>query len=120
MPHNYYDTAGMAFVAYAEILADGTSPNMNSGVVTALVGLGQYTLTLPANLGQADNRMQMVISPKSHPLSGVPVCYEVDDTDPLIKRISMFAGTPTMTLSNHAFNVLVLRTITQPPANSPG
>lgn len=120
MPHSYYDTAGMAFVAYAEILADGTSPNMNSGVTTGRLGTGQYTLTLPTNLGQADARMQMVITPKGHPLAGTPVSYVVDDTDPLIKRIDMMAGSPTMTLADHAFNVLVMRTITQPPAGSPG
>jgi hypothetical protein len=118
MPSNVFDTAGIAIVAYAEVLADGTSPNMNSGVTTGRTSAGLYTVTLPANLGQSDARMQAIVTPKGT-ITGVPVSHSVDDSDPFIKQVAIYKGSPLATLADSAFNVLIIRTITPPPAGAP-
>ena len=123
-----YDSAGMAIVAYGEVLADGTSPNQNSGVTTAKASLGQYTITLPTNivaggsknLAQSGARDSMMITPKVIPPSFVPVSYSVDDSDPAVKKVALYAGAPAVTFADCAFNFIIFRTIVTPPALTPG
>jgi hypothetical protein len=110
MPGVTFDSVGIAIAAYAEVLADGTSPNMNSDVVTARLSAGLYTVTLPANHGIDDARMQAIVTPKGT-ITGVPVSCSVDDSDPLVKRVAMYSGSPLTTLADHAFNILIVRTI---------
>jgi len=110
MPAMIYDSVGLAIAAYAEVLADGTSPNTNSGVVTARVSAGLYTVTLPAAHGIDDARMQAVVTPKGT-ITGVPVSCSVDASDPFVKRIAIYKGSPLATLADSAFNVLILATV---------
>jgi hypothetical protein len=122
-----YDSAGMAIVAYGEVLADGTSPNQNSGVLTARTGPGQYTITLPTNIvaGGAKNLAQsgscdsLIISPKVIPATGVPVSHSVDDSDPAVKRVAIYGGSPLQTFASCAFNFILFRTIVTPPQTIP-
>jgi hypothetical protein len=123
-----YDSAGMAIVAYGEVLADGSSPNQNSGVLTARVGVGQYTITLPTNivaggaknLAQSGARDSLMISPKVIPSIGIPVSHSVDDSDPAVKKVAIYGGSPLTTFADVAFNFIIFRTIVNPPALSPG
>lgn len=105
-----FDSVGAAIQAYAEVLADGTSPNMNSGVATARVSAGLYTVTLPAGHGLSDARMQAIVTPKGT-ITGVPVSCSVDDSDPFVKQIAIYKGSPLATLADGAFNVLIVSTV---------
>jgi hypothetical protein len=113
-----YDIAGLAVVAYAEVLADGTSPNVNSGVTTARTGLGLYTVTLPAGKLQSGSRDLMFVTPKGT-LSPMPYSHKIDDSDPAIKRVAIYGGAPLTTYADSEFSVLILRTILTPPTGSP-
>ena len=115
-----YDSAGMAIVAYGEVLADGTSPNMNSGVATARTATGQYTVTLPVNKLQSGNRDIMVVTPKVIPSLGIPVSHSVDDSDPAVKKVAIYGGSPLTTFANCEFSFIIFRSIVTPPALSPG
>lgn len=115
-----YDVAGLAIVAYGEVLADGTSPNMNSGVGTARTGAGQYTVTLPANKLQSGNRDIMVVTPKQVSTDPTPVSHSIDDTSATIKRISIYRGAPLATFGDAEFSFIIFRTIVTPPALTPG
>lgn len=123
-----YDSAGMAIVAYGEVLADGTSPYQNSGVITARVGVGQYTITLPTtivsgsrNQAQSSPADSLMISPKSNPnpLTSTPLSHAVDDSDPAVKKVAIYAGSPLATFADSAFNFILFRTIVTPPQTTP-
>ena len=115
-----YDSAGMAIVAYGEVLADGTSPNQNSGVATAKLGTGQYTITLPASKLQSGSRDSLVVTPKAAPLTSSPLSHAVDDSDPAVKKVAIYGQSPMTTFADAAFNFIIFRTIVTPPAGSPG
>ncbi len=113
-----YDLAGLAVVAYAEVLADGTSPNVNSGVATARTAAGQYTVTLPAGKLQSGVRDLMFVTPKGT-ITSTPFSHKVDDSDPAIKRVAIYGGQPLATFADSDFSVLIVRSIVTPPAGSP-
>ena len=115
-----YDIAGLAVVAYGEVLADGTSPNMNSGVTTARTGAGQYTVTLPDNMRQSGIRDLMVVTPKQVSTDPTPVSHSIDDTSAAIKRVSIYRGAPLATFGDAEFSFIIFRTILTPPTGSPG
>lgn len=117
-----YDIAGLAVVAYGEVLADGTSPAMNSGVTTGRTAAGQYTVTLPANKLQSGARDLMVVTPKVSqvPANPIPFSHSVDDADPAIKRIAIYGGTPLATFADCEFSFIIFRTIVTPPTGAPG
>jgi hypothetical protein len=115
---NLYDIAGLAIVAYGEVLADGTSPNLNSGVVTGKTGTGQFTVTLPANKQQSGTRDLMFVCPKGT-LTATPFSHKIDDSDPAIKRVAIYGGSPLTTLADCEFSFVIFRSIVQPPALSP-
>lgn len=118
MPSNIFDVAGLAIVAYAEVLADGTSPNTNSGVTTSKVGTGQYSVTLGANQQQSSARDLIFVTPKGTNLS-TPLSHAVNDSNPATKVIVIYGGSPIMSYADAEFSVLILRTTIQPPANTP-
>jgi hypothetical protein len=121
MPSNIFDTAGIAVVAYAEVLTDGTSPNTNSGVTTARIGTGQYTVTLGANQQQSSARDLIFVTPKNpvgHNLS-VPRSHAVDDSNVATKVVAIYGGSPILSYMDSDFSVLILRTTIQPVAGYP-
>lgn len=111
-----FDSAGLAIVAYVEVLADGTSPNTNSGVTTAKTATGRYTITLPSDKAQGSNKDLIFIQPTGV-ASGVPVTSRVDDTtSQTVKSVELTNGT---TPTDNAFSAIILRTITPTPAGAP-
>lgn len=111
-----FDSAGLAIVAYVSVLADGTSPNTNSGVTTAKTATGRYTITLPDGKAQGSAKDLIFIQPTGV-ASGVPVTSRVDDTtSTTVKAVELTNGT---TPTDNAFTALILRTITPTPAGSP-
>jgi hypothetical protein len=121
MPSNIFDTAGLAIVAYAEVLADGTSPNTNSGVTTARVGTGQYTVTLGANQQQSSARDLIFVTPKN-PAGlnlSTPRSHAVDDSAVATKVVVIYGGSPILSYMDSDFSVMILRTTIQPVAGYP-
>lgn len=118
MPSNMFDTAGLAFVAYAEVLADGTSPNTNSGVITARLGTGQYTVTLGANQQQAGARDLIFVTPKATNLS-VPLSHAVNDASASVKQVAIYGGSPIQSYADADFSIIIMRTTIQPPTGAP-
>lgn len=111
-----YDIAGLAAVAYGEVLADGTSPNTNSGVATARTALGRFTVTLPDNIRQSGTRDLIFVQPKRATGTVTPLSATVDDSDAGIKRIDIHDGS---TFADAEFTFLILRTIVTPPTTVP-
>jgi hypothetical protein len=106
-----FDSAGLAIVAYAEVLADGSSAVTNSGVVTTKIGTGQYRIVLPSNKTQDNARDLIFVTPKAHPLTSSPLSHAVDDTDPANKDVAIYGGSPLATFADANFSVIILRTI---------
>jgi len=117
MPSVTFDTAGLAFVAYAEVLADGTSPNTNSGVTTSRVATGLYNITLDANKQQSGSRDLIFVTPKGN--LGVPRSTAVDDSSASVKVVAIYGGAPILSYADSDFSVLILRTTIQPAAGGP-
>lgn len=117
MPSNQFDSAGLAFVAYAEVLADGTSPNTNSGVTTSRTATGLYTVTLDANKQQAGARDLIFVTPKGN--LGVPKSHAVDDSSAATKVVAIYGGAPILSYADADFSVLICRTTIQPPTGGP-
>jgi hypothetical protein len=106
-----FDSAGLAIVAYAEVLSDGTSPTTNSGVTTTKLGTGQYRVTLPSGKQQDNARDLVFVTPKASPLTSSPLSHAVDDNDPANKDVAIYGGSPLATFADASFSVLILRTI---------
>ena len=111
------NTAPIAFIAYAQIMGvDGTSPLLNSGVATAKVATGHFTVTLPTNpIGQ----QLSIASPPGdlifvQPIGSYPVAYAAvdDDTNPAGKHI--YLGNETTSAIDADFNVLICRSLNIP------
>jgi hypothetical protein len=116
-----YDTAGLAIVAYGEVLADGTSPNLNSGVTTGKTGTGQFTVTLPANKLQSGTRDLMFVTPKvsQTPANPIPFSHSVDDSDSAVKKVTIYGGSPLATFADAEFSFIIFRSLVTPPTGSP-
>jgi hypothetical protein len=114
-----YDNAGLAVVAYGEVLADGTSPNLNSGVTTARTSAGLYTITLPANKLQSGVRDLMFVTPKGA-ITATPFSHKIDDSDPAVKQVAIYGGAPLTTFADSEFSFVIFRSIVNPPTGSPG
>jgi hypothetical protein len=106
-----FDSAGLAIVAYAEVLADGSSVATNSGVATTKIGTGQYRITLPVNKTQDNSRDLIFVTPKAYPLSSGPLSHAVDDRDPANKDVAIYGVSPIATFADAPFSVIILRTI---------
>jgi len=111
------NNAPLAYVAYAQVVgADGTSPNLNSGVTTARLSTGSYTVTLPSN--PAGQSLGLGSSPGDlifvQPIADSPVAFAAveDDTNQLVKHI--YLGIPGTTAVDCDFNVLICRSMLTP------
>lgn len=108
MPSTLFDSAGLAVVAFAEVVgATGASVDLNSGVTTTRTAAGTYTLTLPSNLGQSNTKDLIFVQTLG------------TGTAPLTAKVST-ASTATVktvyvsdatTLADGDFSILILRTI---------
>jgi len=114
-----FDSAALAIVAYAEVLADGTSAGTNSGVITVHGSPGVYTVTLPTsttgglNLAQQAGRDLFIVEP----LGPTPLMHTVLEISPSQKTIIFSNGS---TFVDNAFNLVILRTTVPPSLVPPG
>lgn len=123
-----FDSAGLAVVAYAEVLgqspsapAAGTSPNSNSGVTTTRVGVGLYDVILPASKAQSAATELLIVTPEPpYPFTGQQYSAAVanDPTNSQIKHVAVYAN-QALTDNFVSFDILILRTVISPPAGSP-
>lgn len=120
MPSTLFDSAGLAIVAYAEVIGTtGASTNTNSGVVTTRIATGLYSVTLPANLQQSSSRDLIFVTPKGS-ITSDAYSYKVDDTVSVAtKYIAIYGGSPVLSYADSDFSVLILRTTITPPAGAP-
>ena len=111
MPSTLFDSAGLAIVAYADVVgSDGSSATTNSGVTTTKTGTGQFDVTLPVGKTQSLSRDLILVTPKG-PITSVPYSAKVDDSDPAVKHIGIYGGSPLATFADADFSILILRTI---------
>lgn len=106
-------TPDFALVAYAEVAADGSSTQMNSGISTTRTTQGTYKMTLPTNLQQLDRLSQIYVQPKTT----APLMSCVIDTDDQ-NKLALFASSSTI-LVDTGFSVFIWRSTITPPAGSP-
>jgi len=110
-----FDSAGLAIVAYAEVVgSDGTSAACNSGVTTARIVDGQYTITLPSDKTQVAARDLIFVQVNG--TSTTPVTAKVDNSDPAVKVVRI---TDASTLVASDFSILILRTIVPNSGGTP-
>lgn len=120
MPSTLFDSAGLAIVAYAEVIgATGASTNTNSGVTTTRIGTGLYTVTLPENKWQSATRDLIFVTPKGT-ITSEAYSYKVDDTLVATKYIAIYGGSPVLSYADSDFSLLILRTTITPPDGEPG
>jgi hypothetical protein len=108
------NSASLATVAYAQVVgATGLTPNLNSGVATARLGAGTYTVTLPQGEGQTHDLIFVQIN------GTVPLNYssDCDDSDPSIKKV--FIGSSATTAVDADFSVIIMRSLLTPPPGAP-
>ena len=122
-----FDSAGLAIVAYAEVLADGTSPSVNSGIGTAKVAntTGQYAITLPSGKTQGPAvagqypRDLIFVQPLGA-LTGTPASSKVDPTNVANSdgsgtfNVGLYNGS---TLADGAFAIVIFRTVLPTPSS---
>lgn len=124
-----FDQAKLAVVAYAEVLADGTSPATNSGISTTRTALGSYALDLPVaspnqvGLQQFSDRDLIFVQPLNATVAGIAATAVNDATATVPatpgSRKLVFLGISPTTAVDCGFSVLILRTLTPPTLGGP-
>jgi len=124
MPNTLFDSAGLAIVAYAEVMADGTTivstaagSAANSGVTTTRFGAGQYGLILPEGLTQSQTRDMVFVTPNGV-VDSTPYSAKAETDIPPVTpdgaqtiKVGIYGGSPIATFADSGFAILVLRTI---------
>ena len=124
--NSLFDAAGLAIVAFAEVLADGSTtlnpgpnavPTANSGVTTTKTGTGQYTITLPAGKTQAEPRDLVFVTPKG-PITSTPYSAKADNSQPVSGvdgsqpiNVGIYGGSPLASFADADFSIVIMRTI---------
>jgi hypothetical protein len=114
-----FDTAVLGIVAYAKILADGSStvnsggqpgPSSTTGIVTTKTATGIYTMTLPTAEGQSSD----VILATARPTTTGSIAFAVEaiDTSATTKTFCVSQGS---TLADAPFDVVIFRTTLPTP-----
>lgn len=101
--------AGIVPVAYAQVEADGSSTESNSGITVARIQAGAYTLTLPADKSVPDKEAYPQIT-----VWGAPgVIPSITPTGPADQRIytANFVDRNTGNLVDAKFSFTLFRTI---------
>lgn len=103
-----FDSAGLAIVAFAEVVgATGASASLNSDVVTTRTAAGTYTVTLPANKAQSNTKDLIFVQTQG--TGTAPLTAKVDTASTAaVKTILVSDAT---TLADGDFTILILRTI---------
>lgn len=122
-----FSTANLSVVAYALVKADGTSPEINSGVKTSLVDIYEgsyYNLVLPGNenVAKTTTLQQGQGDPKTKfrkdlifvtPIGDTPQETATFDTDEFTKQINIQGNACD-------FAVMILRPTIPTPTDSDG
>lgn len=122
-----FDSAGLAIVAYAEVVgANGTSTGTNSGVVTTRTATGSYTVSLPANNAQQGARNLIFVQPTTTtnflnvgPSATVNQANSLMTSPPTGDATKLICISNGTTLIDSDFNILILRTICPNAAGTP-
>ena len=124
-----FSTANLSVVAYALVRADGTSPEINSGVKTSLIsnheGVYIYHVVLPGNedVSQASVLQQGQGDPETGhrkdlifmtPTGSNPAPVKYSDIDEFTKEIVMLSDGP------NGFAIVILRPTIPTPTDSDG
>jgi hypothetical protein len=124
-----FSTANMAVVAYALVKADGTSPEINSGVETTRLGgpgTGYYAIILPGNPSQQEVLQQGQGDPISGfrhdlifacPINGGALTVGTGYTGEFIRTIQIENNAGGL---DSDFAVMILRTTIPTPTDSSG
>lgn len=109
MPSTLFDSAGLAVVAFAEVVgATGASVDTNSGVSTTRTAAGTYTVTLPAGKSQSNSKDLIFVQTLG--VGTAPLTAKVSTASTAdVKTIYVSDAT---TLADGDFSILILRTIT--------
>ena len=125
-----FSTANLAVVAYALVKADGTSPEINSGVGTTRLGPGSgyYGIILPGNPTQQEVLQQGQGNPITGfrqdlifacPINGGGLMVGTsEDAGGFVKHVQIQAGNGSAVDSD--FAVVILRTTIPTPTDSNG
>ncbi len=119
MGFGQYDSAGLAVVGYAQVRADASTPDCNSGLTITKTGTGSYSLQLPpvgsdTQTLQQDNSRILI---SAIPIDSIPGSLRVINSAPNVRTI-VFTD-PDGGLADAAFHLIVFRTLVPPPAGSP-
>ena len=125
-----FSTANLSVVAYALVKADGSTPEMNSGVKVDHVGTGSYNITLPGdesvqgNLplqqGQGNDntgpnwRQDLILVTPTH---NGPLMVSTNDQTDFIKNVFFASASSPV---NTDFAVVILRSTIPTPTDSSG
>jgi hypothetical protein len=121
-----FDASNLALVAYAYVNVDGSSPDINSGVITSHVSLGVYEITLPGSdsaqspiqEGQSISPMQSLtlVTPAVVPGGDIltyPPTVQVENVSKYVKRIHI--TDPSGDYNPRPFSLLIYRPVISIP-----
>jgi hypothetical protein len=112
MPGLQASMAVPALRAYAQVLSNGTTPTLNSGVSVERLGTGDYMITLPVNLGVLDGHELVFIQIKADNVqNAISSQYLVSDSRHI--EVLIWEAVPSgesNTLVDSAFNFFLFAT----------
>jgi len=122
-----FDSAGLAIVAYAEVLGNGTTPAVNSGITVtkATDVVGHYVITLPSGKAQGSSvsgqyPRDLILTQALVTQSPLPVLSAAPDPNTTINADGSGSfnvyTTQGSTLADGAFSLLILRTLLPTPS----
>jgi len=116
--------ANLGIVAYALVRADGSSPELNSGIKTVRVQPGVYKIVLPGNsTSQEPLQEEQSSFPRRDitvitPCEGLPLAYTVQA--PSNSERLIFFVDSSMQPQDTDFSILVFRSVISPPTDANG
>jgi hypothetical protein len=129
-----FSSARLALVAHAFVNADGTSPDINSGVITSRDPTGYYVITLPGSRtsqtslqeGQSISPMQrLTLVTGSPPPDEAPLgilehspTIQVQDVDDYVTRVHITDSNGDY--EAEAFSILIYRPVISAPLDTNG
>lgn len=123
MPGLLNSGAVPALVAYAKVKADGSSPDLNSGITTENTGPGAYRITLPASLAQPNlgSRDLIMLTPwvENGGFSGLSSLNYFWSSETTIEIGSFTEGGEGPGQVNQPFDFMLWRSTISPPLDAP-
>lgn len=121
MPSPTFDSHGLGIVAYAQVNVDGSTPGLNSGISVSNPAAGVYECVLPQD--EDPIRTLIFIQPYIEGIVGgimiSKYAFGVANGSANDRTIEVQFTTPGGVFTNHAFNILILRSIVPYEADAP-